>query len=372
MNFEPQKFFIGLIDFFSILLPGAMLTYLTMDNLGPRLLGTRYCTLAGTEAWMVFLFSSYLLGHFIFLLGSWLDEVYDLIRKLTLNRRIQQLAWKGRLLRKWQRVLLWMVFKRERDLAVDRAAKIKANYLDPLQASGAVNTFQWAKARLAAEQPEALATVQRFEADSKFFRSLVVVLALLPLVGGHDRLWMFAGISLLLVPMAFWRYAEQRHKATNQAYWSIVTLEGQQGKLSIPRPEPKPNAPTHAGGVVYRSDGPRVEYLLVNAAKDPTAWVLPKGHVELGENQQETAVREVHEETGVWARIKSELNTVSYSVKDESVHVQFYLMEAVEEGKPSDPMREHAWLLLEKAVALATHIESKDLLKMAERKRTAP
>ena len=28
VNFEPQKFFIGLMDFFSILLPGALLTYL--------------------------------------------------------------------------------------------------------------------------------------------------------------------------------------------------------------------------------------------------------------------------------------------------------------------------------------------------------
>jgi len=32
MNFEPQKFFIGLMDFFSILLPGALLTYLLMDE----------------------------------------------------------------------------------------------------------------------------------------------------------------------------------------------------------------------------------------------------------------------------------------------------------------------------------------------------
>lgn len=31
MNFDPQKFFIGLMDFFSILLPGALLTYLLME-----------------------------------------------------------------------------------------------------------------------------------------------------------------------------------------------------------------------------------------------------------------------------------------------------------------------------------------------------
>jgi hypothetical protein len=30
MNVDPQKFFIGLMGFFSILLPGALLTYLLM------------------------------------------------------------------------------------------------------------------------------------------------------------------------------------------------------------------------------------------------------------------------------------------------------------------------------------------------------
>jgi hypothetical protein len=34
MSFEPQKFFVGLIDFFSILLPGALLTFLVKDALG--------------------------------------------------------------------------------------------------------------------------------------------------------------------------------------------------------------------------------------------------------------------------------------------------------------------------------------------------
>ena len=32
MNFDPQKFFIGLMEFFSILLPGALLTYLLMGE----------------------------------------------------------------------------------------------------------------------------------------------------------------------------------------------------------------------------------------------------------------------------------------------------------------------------------------------------
>lgn len=35
VNVEPQNFFIGLMDFFSILLPGALLTYLLMGEVGP-------------------------------------------------------------------------------------------------------------------------------------------------------------------------------------------------------------------------------------------------------------------------------------------------------------------------------------------------
>jgi hypothetical protein len=35
VSFGPQKFFIGLMDFFSILLPGALRTYLLMDEMGP-------------------------------------------------------------------------------------------------------------------------------------------------------------------------------------------------------------------------------------------------------------------------------------------------------------------------------------------------
>jgi hypothetical protein len=63
MNLDPQKFFIGLMDFFSILLPGALLTYLMMGDFAPIILGKRYGQIQSTEAWAVFLAASYLFGH---------------------------------------------------------------------------------------------------------------------------------------------------------------------------------------------------------------------------------------------------------------------------------------------------------------------
>src|SRR5689334_8499167 len=99
MNFDLQKLFIGLMDFFSILLPGALLTYLLMGEAGPIVLGPdRYYRLAGAEGWAVFLFASYLFGHLVFLLGAWLDEFYDWIRRYTLDSQIRLLARRGVLL----------------------------------------------------------------------------------------------------------------------------------------------------------------------------------------------------------------------------------------------------------------------------------
>lgn len=125
MNFDPQKFFIGLMDFFSILLPGALLTWLLMGKVGPVALGDRYARLDGAEAWATFLFASYLFGHLVYLLGSWLDELYDWARRHTLNTQIALLARRGHLLPLLARALVWLVFKCERNLALERASKIK-------------------------------------------------------------------------------------------------------------------------------------------------------------------------------------------------------------------------------------------------------
>ena len=43
MNFDPQKFSIGVMDFFSILLPGALLTWLLMDEVCRAGIGTSLC-----------------------------------------------------------------------------------------------------------------------------------------------------------------------------------------------------------------------------------------------------------------------------------------------------------------------------------------
>jgi len=331
---DPQKFFIGLMDFFSILLPGALLTWLLIGEVGPAVLGDRYAKLDGAQAWATFLFASYLFGHLVFLLGSWLDEFYDWARRYTLNTQIALLARRGRLLPWLARALIWLVFKGERNLAVDLAGKIKRQALGALQAKDAINTFQWSKAWLNAQSPASLAVVQRFEADSKFFRCFTIVLLLLLVAFPWQHHWPLSGIPVVLVLLllSLWRYMEQRYKATNQAYWFVITLTAKDGKVALDKLAPETGSPTHAGGVVFRLRGGKAEYLLVEAKDDPSQWVLPKGHVEEGEQYRETAVREVYEETGVWARIVSDLRDVSYSVNGTVVTARYFLMQAMGHG----------------------------------------
>jgi len=372
MNFDPQKFFIGLMDFFSILLPGALLTYLLMSAVGPVVLGDRYPQLAGAQAWAAFLFASYLFGHLVFLLGSWLDEFYDWARRYTLNTQIAMLARRGRLLPWPARALISLVFKGERNRAVDRAVRIKEQALGPLQAQDSINAFQWCKALLTIESPASLAVVQRFEADSKFFRCFAVVLVLLLAGWPLQHRWPLVGVPVVmgLLLLALWRYMDQRLKATNQAYWSVITLAARAVSVQISRAATASGRPTHAGGVVFRTRRRAAKYLLVEATDDKDQWVLPKGHLEEAEHPRETAVREVHEETGVWARITADLGDVSYSVDGAGVTVRFFLMQTMGRGLRKDKSRRHVWLPLQQAIARASHLETRELLQAGEQQRS--
>lgn len=200
MKLEPESLFIGVIDFFSVLLPGAVLTYLVKDDVEANLLGSVFPRIAGEAAgWAAFLFSSYLLGHFIFLIGSYLDKISDPIRKPAAA-------------------------------ALKHVRSIKDGRIPEVESEVVVNAFQWAKARLTIQCPDALVEVQRLEADSKFFRSLVVVLLfaaawVIVRAGWRYPVGFVALFCLALCGLSFWRYVERRSKAIKQAYWFVITLE---------------------------------------------------------------------------------------------------------------------------------------------------
>lgn len=66
-----------------------------------------------------------------------------------------------------------------------------------------------------------------------------------------------------------------------------------------------------AGGLVFDSLG-RVAIIARHSRSGHLEWCLPKGHIEKGETPQQTAVREIHEETGILGEIVESIATIDY------------------------------------------------------------
>lgn len=77
-----------------------------------------------------------------------------------------------------------------------------------------------------------------------------------------------------------------------------------------------------AGGVVYRAAPSGVEVLLCGR-RNENLWALPKGTPEAGETVEETARREVAEETGLGVEIIDELGTIEYQFARPAQGVRF-------------------------------------------------
>ncbi|MEE0331851.1 NUDIX hydrolase [Bifidobacterium angulatum] len=66
-----------------------------------------------------------------------------------------------------------------------------------------------------------------------------------------------------------------------------------------------------AGGLVFDAKG-RVAIIARHSRSGHLEWCLPKGHIEKGETPQQTAVREVHEETGILGEVIDSIATIDY------------------------------------------------------------
>lgn len=133
---------------------------------------------------------------------------------------------------------------------------------------------------------------------------------------------------------------------------------------------PKNPSVLSAGGVVVRPSAGAWEVLLVGDGT-PQGWRLPKGMQEPGEPIEQTAVREVAEETGLEAAIRQYVGRTGWTYQyegewwDERVH--FYLMHPVR-GQTLQHDAEHSrvqWMPAAQAPGALRYESERGILAMA-------
>ena len=143
----------------------------------------------------------------------------------------------------------------------------------------------------------------------------------------------------------------------------MARLKGSEQKLRTARA-------TSAGGIVLRRGPDGAEIILGRRRRerDGVTWSLPKGTPHAGESAEETAVREVAEETGLDVRIVAPAGAVEYwFVADGArIHktVHYWLMETTggDVGGHDHEFDEVAWFTLGEAERRMSFEDERDLL----------
>ncbi|MDQ2903501.1 MAG: NUDIX domain-containing protein [Chloroflexota bacterium] len=130
---------------------------------------------------------------------------------------------------------------------------------------------------------------------------------------------------------------------------------------------------TSAGGIILREIDGQIKIALAQRASMPITWVLPKGHVEAGETLEQTALREIYEETGLNnIQLVAYLGTIpreSTKPNGDIVHktIHFYLAYALQSSQATAPTDRSftavSWFTPNQALDLLPYEEEKAFFK---------
>lgn len=121
-----------------------------------------------------------------------------------------------------------------------------------------------------------------------------------------------------------------------------------------------------AGAVVFYR-GKQIEYLLLHS----TYWGFPKGHIESGEDERQTALREIHEEAGLAVILLDgfrEVDAYSYPRSGMSIDKQSIYFVAQARDRLARLSHEHdalAWLSLGDALDRLEYAGGRAILRKA-------
>lgn len=123
------------------------------------------------------------------------------------------------------------------------------------------------------------------------------------------------------------------------------------------------------GAVVFKKEKDGIKILLLKH-NNGGHWGLPKGHVEEGETEQETAIREIFEETGVEVLSLHDKfrYTMEYSPMEGVIKKVIYFVAEAKESiikRQVEEIEQVMWLDYKEALEIVTYENTKKLLKSA-------
>jgi 8-oxo-dGTP diphosphatase len=119
-----------------------------------------------------------------------------------------------------------------------------------------------------------------------------------------------------------------------------------------------------AGGLLVRDDDPEPTVLMVHRPGYDD-WTFPKGKADGDELDEDTALREVEEETGWACTLGPELTTTHYvDRRGRPKRVRWYRMTPVEDRgwTATDEVDERRWVPISEAGELLTYERDRDIL----------
>jgi 8-oxo-dGTP diphosphatase len=123
-----------------------------------------------------------------------------------------------------------------------------------------------------------------------------------------------------------------------------------------------------AGGLVCRRTENEVAEILVVHRPAYEDWSFPKGKLEAGEREEDAAIREVEEETGLRCRLGREVATTRYrDARGRAKTVRYWLMTPIG-GRlaAANEVDRAEFVPFAEAVALLTYERDRELLDALE------
>jgi 8-oxo-dGTP pyrophosphatase MutT (NUDIX family) len=124
-----------------------------------------------------------------------------------------------------------------------------------------------------------------------------------------------------------------------------------------------------AGGLVVAAGEDGASVVLIAVEKGGSVkWALPKGHFDKGETREQTALREVREETGLEVEILEPLATIDYWFVEKRVryhkYVHYFLMRSTGGSLDDhdDEVVEVAWFGVEAALERMAYPNERELV----------